>query len=446
MTIAHARALVGRDRLLTYEADHDADANALYRLACWAYRYLPNVAPDSAYSCLAADITGCDRLYRGTWPLVTALHRRLTRAGLTSRIAAAPTIGAAHALARFGPQTCCMTEPDTLHNDVASLPVASLRIEPDIVNALALVGVERVGELLALPRASLPSRFGYSLVHRLDQLLGRSIELIDPVRVQPPMRVQREFAGPVQQLEAITLTANDLLTQLCRQLARRESAARQLRMVMYRYDDPPVTLRQAMSEPTRDHKHLWSLLSPQVERVDMGHGIERVVLIAGQVQRVPHRQLGKHGPAKPTANDQQRATGQLLDVLIARLGPQRVARWQVRQSHQPEHVFTHVAPTARVEHHSTIVTDQPRPSRLLQHPAPMHVTAMTPTGPILQLHWQGATHRVITCRGPERIAGPWWRGDRGTRDYFQVQLDDGHWLWVFQRTDRSAWFVHGLWQ
>jgi protein ImuB len=56
---------------------------------------------------------------------------------------------------------------------LAPLPAAALRLAPETVEALAEVGLERVGALLDLPRAPLAARFGDILVRRIDQALGR---------------------------------------------------------------------------------------------------------------------------------------------------------------------------------------------------------------------------------------------------------------------------------
>ncbi|TIP77371.1 MAG: DNA polymerase Y family protein, partial [Mesorhizobium sp.] len=63
---------------------------------------------------------------------------------------------------------------------LAPLPLAALRIEPDIRASLESVGLRTAGAVMAAPRAPLARRFGVSLLLRLDQALGRLDEAVSP--------------------------------------------------------------------------------------------------------------------------------------------------------------------------------------------------------------------------------------------------------------------------
>src|SRR5690606_11104278 len=64
LTLAHARAIVGRHPLIEMEYQPAEDEKTLHRLARWALRYAPTVAPDPPDG-LLLDITGCARLFGG---------------------------------------------------------------------------------------------------------------------------------------------------------------------------------------------------------------------------------------------------------------------------------------------------------------------------------------------------------------------------------------------
>ncbi|MGY6570813.1 MAG: DNA polymerase Y family protein, partial [Salinarimonas sp.] len=59
-------------------------------------------------------------------------------------------------------------------------------------------------------------------------------------------------------------------------------------------------------------------------------------------------------------------------------------------------------------------------------------------------------HETIAYEGPERIAPPWWRGGRLTRDYFCVEDRQGRRFWLFRHglyaseTPSPRWYLHGL--
>ena len=88
---------------------------------------------------------------------------------------------------------------------------------------------------------------------------------------------------------------------------------------------------------------------------------------------------------------------------------------------------------------SVVLRPQP-PVRLLRRPAPIGVVASVPDGPPALLRWSGAAHRVVRAQGPRRIAAEWWRGEEGSRDYFEVELGSGSRLWIYRADD---WHLHG---
>ena len=78
-------------------------------LARWCTRFSPYVAPwpetdeRAGSSGLTLDITACDHLFGGEAAMLHAVIASLARLGFTGRGAIAGSIGAAHALAKFGP-------------------------------------------------------------------------------------------------------------------------------------------------------------------------------------------------------------------------------------------------------------------------------------------------------------------------------------------------------
>jgi protein ImuB len=453
MTLAHARALVPAEHLRVSPLDRRADAEALDRLAAWLYRRLPRVMSvpslpgvlGEGAAVVFADISGCQRLFRSEARMVRALSRALRRAGITSRLATAPTYGAAWALARHGSEPQMVAGDDTFLDELRPLTVAALPLDDDTCVALEDLGVESIGQLEALPRASLPSRFGDEVLLRLDQAYGQAIETITPIQLEPPVKVHRAFAGPVKNAEAISRAGQLLLNSFCKALKQRESGMYRLRLDVERYDADDLSVFLRVGRASRDVGHLWRLLSPKLETLNLGYGVESLTLTASHTTRIAHTQLG---PRRPGV-DQDRDVGELLDVLDARLGPSQVGRLSVRETHEPRRVFgLQDAATGPVAQDDVALTPQERPSRLLHPPRRIDVVAVTPDGPVVQLKWEGQEHDVTRCLGPERLCGQWWRGDPSEDDYYRVRLDDGRWLWVCRTHDPEAergWFVRGLW-
>ena len=87
-----AQALVSN--LIVMDAEPEADAQALERLAIWALqRYAPIVAADPPDG-LVIDTTGAAHLHRGEDAMVAGLVERLAASGIAARAALADSWGA----------------------------------------------------------------------------------------------------------------------------------------------------------------------------------------------------------------------------------------------------------------------------------------------------------------------------------------------------------------
>ena len=455
MTLSHARALVKDGAVHVEAADPQRDAAALKALADWATRYLPLVEADHGDDhppChrvmpgLLADISGCDRLYRGEQNLLDQLHHAITRLGFDARIAAAPTFGCAWAVARFAGERLSIVEPDQLRSSLENLSTRGMRLGAKTEQALEEVGIQTIGQLLALPRRSLAARFGQTIGMRIDQALGQAIETINPVRPRAAPRVIREFAGPVKQVEAIEQCSYELLEALCELLLHRECGVRHLVVVLQRSDCPPLAIDLVVSRPTRSVKHLWRLLRPKLERAHLGFGVDAITMTARRFSPLPHQQID-HADLGRTERDADldQPFAEMIDVLSGRLGVDRICRIQPRESYIPERVLR-LAPIGQsVGLSDAEMLADDRPSILFRQPCPVRMTALSPAGPLVQLVWRGECRRVLHTIGPQRVCGEWWRPDAWARDYFKVQDEHGCWWWLYRQEPTDQWFVHGQW-
>jgi protein ImuB len=446
MAATKARALSAE--LQVQQADPAADAEALDKLALWALKlYAPVVAADPPDG-LCIDATGAAHRYGGEQGLLDDLLGRLKASGVAARAAMTRTYGAAHALARYAANPTLRIGEGELGPAIRNLPVAALRLPLDTVDALRRLGFDSIGELDAQPRAPLALRFGPEIGRRLDQAYGRACEPMILASAPELIEVRRGFAEPISAPETLARYTAILAEQLCATLEAKALGARCLDLLFHRVDGRVEAIRVGTSKPSRDVKSLIRLLSPKLEAVDPGFGIELMILSAPVAEPLIYRQ----STSGLTEESEADISG-LVDTLSNRLGPHRLYRAVPIESDVPERSVGRVAPLAPKQVGGWSA-QWPRPARLLPRPEPIQTVALLPDHPPASFTWRGVRRKVCRADGPERIFGEWWKRDAeasAVRDYFQVEDETGERFWVFRSGDGEhlgsgdqRWFLHGV--
>lgn len=441
-TVAHGQALV--PNLHIVEAVPEQDEAALIELARWCIGYSPIVAPCPPDG-IWIDIAGSSALFGGEEKLVADLVQRLASQGIHAMASIADTPGAAWAMARYGHRTI-VPRGETM-GAVEGLPVAGLRLPSPIVEGLNRLGIDRIGQLAAMPRAPMTRRFGKDVGLRLDQVYGHAFEPLNPLVPKETPSRRLAFAEPIGQLDDLKHVLNRLATSLCQDLAPQDLGVRCLDLIFERIDRRNVALRVGTAKATRDARHLAKLFDERLQLVDPGFGIEAAILVASKVEPLSAHQVEAQDfrSGEATAVDLSR----LVDRLGARLGPRHVYRLQPVESHVPERSVKKVPALAPLT--GQVWPDTlPRPSRLLEHPELVTATALLPDHPPAFFIWRRVRHRVIKADGPERITGEWWRGGQGDfalRDYYRVEDETGARFWLFRDApagQSARWWLHGI--
>ncbi|MFC7536745.1 DUF6504 family protein [Sphingomonas sp. GCM10030256] len=448
-------------------ADPDGDAADLRALAeLLARRWAPTVAISDADG-LFIDLTGVAHLHGGEQRFARRLVRLLARHGFAARVAIADTIGAAWALARFGAGAIQIVQPGRHGDAVAAFPVSALRLQPAALELLARLGVDRIGQLFAMPRAPLVRRFGQAIVQRLDHATGRSPEPLDPVVPPTAVVVEQRFAEPIATAEAIEHWLGILMPRLAGALAEEGQGARAVELIAARVDGVPQRLRLGFARPTRDAAHMLRLVLRRIEEIEPGYGIDAIAL---HVRRADP--LGAEAFGAALAEGEEPDLAPLVDALANRIGAERVWRMEPVESEVPERSVATAPPLEpprargpRLKADDVRLLDGrapdhpwhprwPRPVRLLRRPERVqHVMAELPDLPPRRFTWRGTAYRVVRADGPERIAGEWWRRAaerQAVRDYFRVEVESGQRFWLYRRGDGVrtetgdlSWFLHG---
>lgn len=429
--------------------DHDPheDRLALEKLAGWCHQYSPYVGLEEADppETLLLDVTGLAPLFGGEQLLLEQVERGFRRLQLTARMALADSVGAAWAIAHYG----CQSPDATGENGVAIplLPLAALRLPAAIIETLGRLGLQRIGELLLLPRVELEARFGKILLDRIDQALGKSQELIEAVQPPPEFIAEWLLEYPLEQRDAIQQLIERLIEQLTNRLASAGEGTLRLVCELHSPPLPAVSCEIGLLQPTIDKRHLLELIEIQLERVQLARPVSRIVVRVLQHAQLRWRQQGLFDSEERKGDAPQVAA--LVDRLANRLGRQAVIRCLLHSDAQPEMAFRSEPLIGREPgKRKSPVNRLPlapldRPLHLLAEPTPIPVMATVPEGPPARFHFRGHDYSVARHWGPERIETGWWRRRGVQRDYYRVETKAGHRFWLFRQI-QGNWFLHGV--
>ena len=445
-----------------------ADLATLQRVAEWCEQFSPLVAieqPTTYFDrpeCLFLDITGLAQVFHSETALAERICRAFARRNLELRLAIADTLGMAWGLAHFSDALVCIAQRGNQAR-FAALPVAALRLPPAMIDVLAELGIVRVEQLLALPRAGLAARLGAELIDRLDQALGDKAELLEPHRAEPDIVVTRQFEFPLEKRPTIEAVLAPLMEEVAAKLAARQHGAIQIECTLHCPQHDSLKLLVSLFEASCDPQHLFALLQMRLERAVLPGPVGSLQLAVLHSARLVCRQQELFAAGQ----NHEREQSLLIDRLSGRLGREAVVRAELVADAQPEYAYRYeplagkkrivrASPTkakrSKKTHTDAKEETQPadknvrplpdRPLLLEPRPIPLDVVAVAPAGPPMQFRWQGEQHRTRRSWGPERIQTGWWRGRYIRRDYYRVESDQGPHYWLFR--SGGKWFLHGI--
>jgi protein ImuB len=431
----------------------EGERQPLKKLAQWCHRFTPRagVHEEEASETLLLDATNLAPLYGSEALFLEQVKQELQRLGLSGRGALASTIGASWGIAHFSLPPWSLVPVAETTIALATLSVAALRLPPELTETLRSLGVERVGDLLELPRDQLRSRFGPTLLTRIDQALGTMPETFVAVEPPPEFVVEQALEFPLFDRETIGQVVALLLERLARNLAARGVGA--LRIVC-RFDcegTPPVEFEAGWFQPTGSYRHLLEIIELEMERLRLPAPATAISIVALRHALIAERQGTLFDEERRLGASRPLAT--LIDRLVGRLGWQRVVRCRLQLEAQPELAYVEIplinGLSRRRKNSQEGANRQTlgaldRPLYLLRRPTPLAVLAVAPDGPPVRFRRQREEHRVLRHAGPERIETGWWRGRSAWRDYYRVETAEGRRFWIFRRRQDGKWFLHGI--
>ncbi|MBI1813873.1 MAG: DNA polymerase Y family protein [Deltaproteobacteria bacterium] len=432
--------------LITRATSRDGRRAAQAALADVAYSFSPRVEEASDGE-VYLDIVGSAALFDSEAKLAHMLAVRAEHVGLSAQVGVAGSKIAAYLAARNGGGVTVVPANEEWAY-LAPLAVSLLAPSPALRTTLTRWGIQRIGDLAALPASAVGTRLGPEGLALARRARGEDEQPLVPRSAPLQFEESVELDYGIETIEPLTFVLRGLLDRLTARLAVRGLVCGDLRLSLgltnRARDDRTVVVAAS-----NDVKALLTLVRLHLEAQPPAAPVEtiRVGVVPERLRTIQLDLFRPNGPAP-----------ERLAVTLARLtalcGADHVGTPAVIDTHRPEAYGVKVATlfgcyVVREEGASSesgLTTNNLTANNLL----PLALRAIRPPRP-LEVHCDrgrlafvrgdGVSGRVVSCAGPWRITGEWWHDGAYRRDYYDVQLSDGGVYRVFH--DRQQWFVAG---
>ena len=406
---------------------------ALQNLALWSLQWSGQVSEHAAAdgsAMLWLEIGASRRLFGDHASLRGLLAAGLIPLGYTHRLGIAPTPQGAALLARAGLATSAVTGTQLLQL-LEPLPLTLLALPVEQLAALHGAGLWRIGEVLALPAASIAQRFGPEATLYLQRLRGAVHEPLRYVQAAANFHTRCEFADAVTDATALLFPLQRLLAGLQGYLRARERAVQRYTLHLEHRRGAVTRLTVSLTRPSRDAAQLLVLARERLAVTALAAPVHGLGVTASEFLQP----LVVQNDLFSRAEQQSEQFQQVLDRLGARLGAGAVQALSSTDEHRPERAWhLHAAQLVALTTAAIGPARGPRdgselpgrPCWLL--PEPRRIDR---------------PHELLA--GPERIESGWWDGADVARDYYLAREANGAQLWVFEDLRGGGWHVHGIW-
>jgi protein ImuB len=425
-------ALARQPLLRAHARKPAAERAALKRLAHALYRYGSPVSasieelqePGRAPRALAwVEIGRSLRLFGGLAALRDAVCADLVELQQSAQLGVAPTRDGAALLALAGQTEPALTLA-ALEQRLAQLPVSLLAWPQTQIDALYGMGLRRLGDLFALPRAGFARRFGVERLHALDRLRGRVPDAVQAIVPPPTFQRRFELPGETDTLESLLFPLRRVSYELQAWLRARDTGVRSVELECEHAQRRRTRFGLRFLSAHRDGTRLFEALRERLNREPLTGPVRALTLRATDLGAVAGGQLSLFDGS----NDAQLQWTETVERLLARLGESALWTPAIVEDHRPERATVPTmplagAPASAVRGATACVSE--RPIWLLPEPMPL---ARMP--------------QVLDAA--ERIESGWWDGGDAQRDYHTADWQQAR-AWVFRDHASGRWYLHGWW-
>jgi len=419
-----------------YDRDELREQHAVCEVATALMQFSPQVTL-AAEQTVLVDVSASLRLFGGIRSILRAIRDAIGAFGYSFQTSVSPTGQGAWLLARYRGGNRLSVK--SLKRQLGRLPALLVLEARRFCDWFDGLGCSTVADLMRLPRAGLRKRCGTSLLDTLDRVVGEAPELFEWVQTPPSFSARLELPDRVERAEAVLFGARRLIVQLTGWLASKQFALTRFTLKLEhergRAALPPTDIEIALAQPTWHEEHLTRLLKERLGRIEL---VATVIALRLEVNDV-EAAVPPSDTLFPEPGGNAEDHNRLIELLVARLGPENVLRAAPIADHRPEIIANWVPVTSNIKG-CALRGDQPRPSWLLETPVQLITREHRP--------FYGSPLRTVSPG--ERVEAGWWGGDLVTRDYFVAEADDHSCYWIYRERvgsrgeDDPRWFLHGI--
>ncbi len=346
-----------------------------------------------------------------------------------------------------------LTDPSAELRLASTVPLTHLGLPASTRERLERLNLTTLGDLLALPTASLMKRWGPDVVRLCRLARGEVFSPLRPSPDRPPLErtarldyLEYDAHRILTRLDALLaelladLPPDTLIAELTLSLGVEGAAVRE-RTTHSRHRFRPAS-------PTLDHALLLDLIRLRLEHLDLTRGVVELGLTAA-ILPANAVQLGlfPHNPHRD-----RDAAGRALARISAELGEASVVRVTLRDAHLPR-TRTALSPfdprTLPAPNPSPPHSPPPLIRRIFprSEPLPARPRDLRNDGWVTRDPAQGP---IIALHGPFTIAGGWWLALASPttspeihREYAFAETRRGDLLWIYHDRRRRRHFEEG---
>lgn len=435
-------------RVTSVARDEEKEARALRQLADWSYQFSPVISIKTVNS-LLLEVGGCLKLFRGLGNLKCSVQQGLDQLGYQCQLADSPTPLGALLLAK----AACL--PDCADTEFATagfskVPVSCMEANEKIIQALHSMGIQNMGQLLALPMSGLGKRYGKEFMDYLYRLTGTKADPQINISPAPTFFSEVHFLTDVTNMQSLQFPMKRLLSEFSSFLTSRQLAVDKFIWQFKHRSHEPTKMLLYIANPENNQQMFFALTQLQLEQFNGLPEVDNLALIAtefsaAQLQtddlfRGNSFELVDEPIQKPGVLKEGNL---LLNTFRARLGPQTCFGLSMANDHRPEKAWKLMRFNQKDYWYPENDEITPlRPTYLLSTPKRLPEKSvsgrLTSGKPAASL-----PAKLELLQGPERIDYGWWDQD-SPRDYFVARHHCGALYWVFNHLDDGGWYLHGI--